>query len=118
MARYSWLALGILLACVAHGQDSPGAELFRKRCGGCHAMDRDKTGPNLKGVYGRHAASGGTFPYSDALRNLDVTWNAATLDRWLADPEKLAPGNEMTFHVEKAAERALIIAYLKETSGR
>ena len=118
MARSSWLALAVVWAFVAHAQDPAGAELFRKRCGGCHAMDRDKTGPNLKGVFGRPAASGASFPYSDALRKSGITWNAATLEKWLTDPEKFVPGNDMTFHVEKAEERALIIAYLKESSGR
>jgi len=113
----SCLILGIVLACVAHAQEPPGAELFRKRCGGCHAMDRDKAGPNLKGVYGRRAASGESFPYSDALRKSGITWNAATLESWLADPEKLVPGNDMPFHVESSAERALIIAYLKQSSA-
>jgi len=28
------------------------------------------------------------------------------------------PGNDMTFHVEKAAERAEIIAYLRENSDK
>ena len=31
--------------------------LFEKRCGGCHALDRDKEGPRLGGVYGRTAGS-------------------------------------------------------------
>src|SRR5579864_3838152 len=55
------LVLGLALPFVAHAQDPGAADLFRKRCGGCHAMDRDKTGPNLKGVYGRQAASGPSF---------------------------------------------------------
>src|ERR1700677_4040975 len=41
-----------------------GKELFEKRCGGCHALDRDKEGPRLGGVYGRTAASVSTFLYS------------------------------------------------------
>jgi cytochrome c len=108
----------LLVASTARTQDKGGADLFLRRCGGCHAMDRDKMGPNLKGVYGRAAASLASFPYSDALKKSGITWNAETLDKWLTDPEKLVPGNDMTFHVESAAERAAIIAYLKESSGR
>ncbi len=40
------------------GQAQPragGKELFEKRCGGCHALDLDKEGPRLRGVYGRKA---------------------------------------------------------------
>jgi cytochrome c2 len=33
-----------------------GKEIFEKRCGGCHSLDRDKEGPRLRGVYGRGPA--------------------------------------------------------------
>ena len=95
-----------------------GKELFEKRCGGCHALDRDKEGPRLRGVYGRPAGSVESFQYSDALKKSKITWSDETLDQWLTDTEKLVPGNDMTFHVEKAAERAEIIAYLKQASDR
>jgi cytochrome c len=101
------------------GQQPPtGKDLFAKRCGGCHALDRDKEGPRLGGVYGRAAASLDSFAYSEALKKSKIEWNDATLERWLADPDQLVPGNDMAFHVEKAAERNAIIAYLKENSPR
>jgi cytochrome c len=92
-----------------------GKEVFEKRCGGCHALDRDKEGPRLRGVYGRVAGSVDSFQYSEALKKSMITWTDVTLDQWLSDTEKLVPGNDMTFHVEKAAERTEIIAYLKQT---
>jgi cytochrome c len=58
------------------------------------------------------------FQYSDALKKSKITWSDGTLDQWLTDTEKLVPGNDMTFHVEKADERAEIIAYLKQMSER
>ena len=93
-------------------------ELFEKRCGGCHALDRDKEGPRLGGVYGRAAASVGSFQYSTALQKSKIIWTAQTLDKWLSDPEKLAPDNDMAFHVESADERVEIIGYLKQHSGK
>jgi cytochrome c len=90
-----------------------GKELFDKRCGGCHALDRDKEGPHLRGVYGRTAGTANAFPYSAALKKSGITWTEETLDKWLTDTEKLVPDNDMTFRVEKAAERSEIIAYLK-----
>ena len=95
-----------------------GKELFQKRCGGCHALDRDKEGPRLHGVFGRTAGSIESFQYSDALRNSNVVWGEETLERWLADTESLVPGNDMTFHVEKAGERRAIIAFLKQDSNK
>jgi cytochrome c len=97
---------------------SRGKEIFEKRCGGCHSPDRDKEGPRLKGVYGRASGSVETFKYSDALKKANITWNAESLDKWLIDPDKLIPDNDMAFHVEKADERREVIAYLKELSGK
>ena len=93
-------------------------ELFDKRCGGCHALDRDKEGPQLHGVFGRKAGSVMSFQYSDALKKSGIVWTEETLDRWLTDTDKLVPNNDMTFHVEKAEERRAIITYLKHASGK
>ena len=91
-----------------------GKETFERRCTGCHALAGDKEGPRLGGVYGRVSGSVPSFNYSDALKNARITWTADALDKWLADPEKLVPGNDMAFHVESAADRSDIIRYLKE----
>ena len=117
LAAFALLVAGT--SVFAAGQSNGGGkELFEKRCGGCHALDRDKKGPRLRGVYGRVAGSVDSFQYSDALKKSKITWTDETLDQWLTDTEKLVPGNDMTFHVENVAERADIIAYLKQTSDR
>ena len=113
LASFAFLVMGSALSGAKPGG---GAELFLKRCGGCHALDRDKEGPRLAGVFGRPAGTVDSFPYSTALRNSKLTWTAEALEKWLADPEKLVPGNDMPFHVEKADERSEIIDYLKENS--
>jgi cytochrome c len=105
---------GLALLSTAGAQAPPaGKPLFERRCGGCHALDRDKEGPRLGGVYGRTAGTVASFEYSDALKKSQVRWTMETLDRWLTDPEKLVPGNDMAFRVSDATERAAIIAYLK-----
>lgn len=118
-ASLASFALLVIASTLSNGsaQIKPAAaELFQRRCGGCHALDRDKGGPRLAGVYGRAAGAVDSFPYSAALRNSQITWTAEALDQWLTDPEKLVPGNDMPFHVEKADERREIIAYLKKNS--
>jgi cytochrome c len=95
-----------------------GKDLFEKRCGGCHSLDADKEGPRLRNVYGRKAGSISSFKYSEALRGSQVTWDQASLERWLTDTESVVPDNDMDFHVPKADERADIIEYLRVTSGR
>ncbi len=94
-----------------------GKELFDKRCGGCHALDRDKEGPRLGGVYGRAAGAVASFQYSGPLQKSKITWTDETLDKWLTDPEKMVPDSDMAFHVENPDERREIISFLK-SSGK
>jgi cytochrome c len=95
-----------------------GKALFGKRCGGCHATDRDKEGPRLGGVYGRPAGSVPSFQYSDALKGAKFTWNDELLEKWLTDPDQIVPENNMAFRLENGDERREIISYLKELSGK
>ena len=119
LAGFVLLVAGSSLSVPVRGQGrEDGKALFEKRCGGCHALDRDKEGPRLGGVYGRTAGSLNSFEYSDALKKSKIKWVEDTLDKWLTDTEKLVPNNDMTFHVEKAEERSEIISYLKQNSGR
>jgi cytochrome c len=93
-------------------------QLFERRCGACHSLDRDREGPRLGGVYGRMAGTVHSFQYSDALRKAKIKWGAESLDKWLTDPEQVVPNNDMAFHLENAGERREIIAYLEDNSRK
>jgi cytochrome c len=119
LAGFGLFVAGSSLSVPSRAQpQEDGKTLFAKRCGGCHALDRDKEGPRLGGVYGRTAGSVDSFEYSDALKKSQIVWTDETLERWLTDTEKLVPNNNMTFHVEKPDERLAIIAFLKRASGK
>jgi cytochrome c len=107
----------IAMAASAKDPDR-GREAFEKRCTGCHALDKLKIGPPLRGVYGRNAGKDAQFTYSDAVKAASVTWEESTLDRWLADTESVIPDNDMSFRLADPADRANIIAYLKQLSGK
>ena len=100
------------------GSTSRGAEIYENKCGACHSLDQNRIGPRHRGVYGRHSASLTDFNYTPALRKLNVTWNATTLDRWLQNPTAMAPGTAMGFRLASAQERADVIAYLKQESAK
>lgn len=122
VAHWRWMGLRAvgfaLAACLAaQATRGNGKVLFERRCGGCHALNRDLEGPRLGRVYGRTAGSVRSFEYSDALKNSRIIWDSRTLDEWLTDPEGLVPGNNMAFHLEKAVERQDVIDYLKSTAG-
>jgi cytochrome c len=116
---------GIALATPAHSQlqtaaasAGQGRQLFEKRCTGCHSLDADKEGPRLRGVYDRRAGSVPGFAYSDALRNANFAWDADSLNRWLSSTESVVHDNNMDFSVPKPQERAAIIQFLRESSGK
>jgi cytochrome c len=101
-------------ALAGDGDAVRGKALFERRCTGCHTMETDREGPRLAGVYGRKAGSVAGFNYSAALKNSGVTWNDATLERWLSDPDMVVKDSNMDFSVPKAEERRDLIAYLKQ----
>jgi len=100
----------------AYAQDAAqGEKLFRMNCSICHSAQpgQNMTGPSLFGVVDRHSGQIAGFHYSDANRNSGLTWNVATLDRYLTAPRALVPGTKMTFPgLRDAKQRADLIAYL------
>lgn len=111
--------MAVAMLAVGQAPDADkGKDLFAKRCGGCHALDRDKEGPRLQGVYGRAAGSLASFQYSEALKKSGITWREDTLNQWLTETEKLVPGNDMAFGVVDPDERREIIAFLKSASAK
>lgn len=100
------------------GDPGRGQDLFRKRCTSCHNLDTEKEGPRLRGVFGRKAGTVPSFKYSDALKGAAIVWDADSLDKWLTDTDKFIPDNDMSLSFKKPDERADIIAYLKQLSGK
>jgi len=107
-------ALLLAAAGAAHagGDVQRGQRLYEARCGGCHSVEADRIGPRHAGVFGRRAGAVAGYDYSPALQRGGVVWDTRTLDRWLADPEAVLPGQRMGYRLMDAAERADVIAYL------
>jgi cytochrome c len=124
VARLAGIPLALLLLALvvfpkisrAAEEADQGKQLFEKRCTGCHALDRNKEGPTLKGVYGRQAGTAPGFNYSTALKSAHFVWDEQRLEKWLTDTDSLVEDNNMDFHVPKSDERAAIIGYLKSLS--
>jgi cytochrome c len=98
----------------ARGDPARGAQLYEARCGGCHSVDAHRVGPLHRGVFGRRVGTATGFGYTPALKASRLVWSEATLDAWLADPERLIPGQGMAYRVEQPEDRADLIAYLRE----
>jgi len=106
-------------AGTAHAADAArGRALYESRCIGCHSIDANRVGPAHRGVFGRKAGTAKDYDYSPALRAATVVWDARSLERWLADPERLIPGQRMGYSVPDAADRADLVEYLRAESTR
>ena len=121
--RIAWpliLAAVVVLAAALPAQAADaghGAKVFRSQCAECHSTDegRNKDGPSLFGVVGRHAGSVANFRYSDAMKNSKLVWTEEELDTYLTDPRKVVPGCKMIYRgLKDSGSRADLIAYLNE----
>ncbi|MBF0157913.1 MAG: cytochrome c family protein [Magnetococcales bacterium] len=109
---------GASVAAQAEGDAQAGEAVFKK-CAACHGVEagKDKVGPSLHGVVGRKAGGAESFKarYSAAMTGSGMTWDDATLDKYLADPKAAIPGNKMSFvGLKDEKERQDVIAYLKK----
>lgn len=106
----------LFIALPVYAQDvEAGQKAFKQQCGLCHdtAVGKNRVGPSLFGVVGRKTGSVEGFHYSDANKNSGLTWDQATLDKYLADPRGTVPGTTMTYAgVKNEQTRRDIIAYL------
>ena len=64
-------------------------------------------------MVGRVAGKRPGYEFSPALKASCLKWHVKNPDRWLADPQKLVPGQKMAYSVPEAQDRADLIAYLK-----
>lgn len=89
-------------------------------CVACHSVSADGVstiGPNLHGIVGRKAGAAKDFGYSAAMKASNITWTAAELDQFLANPAAKIPGTLMTVGiVSDANDRRAVIAYLTDIS--
>ena len=113
-------AAGRVTGQPGEGDAARGAALFRF-CAACHSLEPGihLTGPSLGRVWGRRAGTVEGFTrYSEPLARANVVWDAATLDRWLEDPQTVVPGNTMTFQgLKERLQRADLAAFLKAVAA-
>ncbi len=96
---------------------SPGEKLFIL-CSACHSLKKDdahKTGPNLHGFFGSKAGVKEGFKFSEGLVSSGITWDDASLRKWIENPAEYVPGTSMAFIGIKDKKRQdILIEYLLE----
>jgi cytochrome c len=118
----------VVLARVAAADANLGWS-YAQRCVGCHSISLERQGvaapqigPSLVDVAGAVIGAVPGFDYSAAfvaLRDAEMTWTAARLDAFLADPAAVVPGTAMTSGaIADAQARADLIAFLTQLADR
>jgi cytochrome c len=95
--------------------ETAGPPVAFAQCISCHSVKPgvNGVGPSLHGVVGRPAASVAGYGYSEPLKNAGLTWDEATLDKWLAGPMTMVPGTKMVFPgITDPARRKAAVDYL------
>jgi cytochrome c len=104
------------LVTSSHATDATaGQAIFKSQCAICHSpmAGKNMTGPSLFGVVGRKSGSIAGFHYSPANQKDNLTWDEATLEKYLASPKTVVPGTTMTYAgLKDDTKRADLIAYL------
>ena len=118
------LAAALAAAMIPVAADAEGFEIsFNDHCRECHSFVKDdnRLGPSLYGVVGRKAGTEKGYNYTQSMADSGVVWTEATLDKWIANPGAVIPGNGMSppySGIADPAIRARIIAFLKSISPK
>ena len=117
----SALCAAALFAVAAHNaeaQDLAAGENSFKKCLACHAVGEDaknKVGPILNGLDGRHSGSVPGYSYSDANKNSGITWTEAEFLDYIKDPRAKIKGTKMIFPgIKNETEAKNLWAYLAQ----
>ena len=99
----------------AAGDAAAGKKVYAARCLGCHGdlKTTSTLGPNLTGIVGRKAGTGESGVHSRALVESGITWDEASLRKFLAAPTKQVPGTNMPVDVPDPKQIDDVVAYLR-----
>jgi cytochrome c len=114
---FAFASFALSGSALADGDAVKGETNF-KICKVCHQIGesaKNFVGPVLNGVVGRKAGTYAGYNYSDANKNSGLTWDEATLQKYLKHPQQVVPGTKMAFPgLPNDDEINNVIAYLKQ----
>jgi len=87
-------------ASAAKARDVAAGKTSFNKCMACHVGGegaKNKVGPELNGLDGRHSGTAESYSYSDANKNSGITWNEAQFKDYIKDPKAKIPGTKMVF---------------------
>lgn len=93
-------ALAAVTVQTAQAQDVAAGEQTFKKCMACHSIGpgaKNKVGPELNGIDGRHSGSAPGYNYSDANKKSGVVWTKDEFLKYINDPRGVIKGTKMIF---------------------
>ena len=98
----------------AAGDPAAGERIFAAHCAVCHATapGENKAGPSLAGIVGSRSGAVPGYNFSPAMKDTNVTWDDANLDKYLANPNGFIHGTKMFVNLPNETDRQNVIAYL------
>jgi cytochrome c len=104
-----------------HVNAASGQLVFNNTCRTCHTTKEgdNRLGPHLFKIVGRKAGSLPDYGYSGSLRSADFVWDEENLDRFIANPDEMVPGNRMKPYSGLASidDRARIVSFLRSVAS-
>ena len=105
------------LSTFSASEDADGQLMFNNVCRTCHSIREgdNRLGPHMRGIVGRKAGSLPDYSYSSAMRGANFVWDEENLERFIANPDEIVPGNTMKPYggLPSAESRAKLVAFLK-----
>ena len=114
------MAAGLALSASAVAAEG-GEVAFNNHCRTGHSTKAgdNRLGPSLHNIYGAKAgAASGYGNYSQSLTSSGITWDDATLDKFIANPDQVVANNNMKPYkgIGDEAVRKAIVGFLKSKS--
>jgi cytochrome c len=114
------LVMTLLLISMARADGDPArGETKFQDCAACHKLEAgaNNVGPSLHGVFTRKAGELADFRYSPAIKRSGIAWTPEALEKFIADPQAMVPGNRMPYAgMASASDRADLMAYLQKAT--
>ena len=126
--RVALSGMTCILLSPSYGQESvqrvdtaSGQRAFNNACRTCHTTKEgdNRLGPHLYKIIGRKAGSLPDYGYSSAMKGADFVWDEQKLERFLANPDELVPGNNMKPYGGLAStdDQAKMVSFLRSVAS-
>jgi cytochrome c2/nucleotide-binding universal stress UspA family protein len=119
--KTAWVIIILAAATMtpaAQAQDAAAGQKVFGRCRPCHSIGpgaKNKLGPELNGLDGRHTGSVPGYSYSAANRKSGIVWGEKTFKKYIRNPQRDIPGTKMMFAgLDNQKDINDLWAYLKQ----